>query len=198
MSKLYATAEELEAAAYDYGDTLSKIENLEQSIIQHIRTSGMRQPRETALIDEVMELRRERRKFSTAIHGQLKATDATKIQLLGEVNDLRSKLHASESLVAELRNELARFKETERTKYEEKLQSELATQEEKLKFMEKINLAKLRNKYEERLKEVETKVQEAYREKAKGELKDAKTIALELVEKAKVELEKRCSERIEE
>jgi hypothetical protein len=186
------------ASGYDYGEVLTKIENLEQNIIQHIRTSGMRKPRETALIDEVMELRRERRKFTSAVHSQLKVLDGQNKVLVHEVSELREKLQVAAAAEELIRRKLADSRESDRTQFEERLARELATQEEKLKFMEKINIAKLRNKYEERMKEYDLKMKEVFQAKAKAELKDARTIALELVEKAKLEMEKRCNEKLAE
>lgn len=198
MSKLTATADEVEVTSYEYGEVLGKIENMEQSIIQHIRTSGVRKPRETALIDEVMELRRERRKFSSTIHGQLKLLNSQNSQLAEETGALRERLQAAEQNAEQLRRKYAESREAERLQLEDKLNKELASQEEKLKFMEKINIAKVRNKYDERLKEIDVKLKEMLQEKAKAELKEARVIALELVEKAKLELEKRCNEKIAE
>jgi hypothetical protein len=96
------------------------------------------------------------------------------------------------------RRKLAESRETDKTQFEERLTKELATQEEKLKFIEKINIAKIRNKYEEQMKEYDLKMKEMFQAKAKAELKDARTIALELVEKAKLEMEKRCNEKLAE
>lgn len=183
---------------YDFKEDVAKIENLEQNIIQHIRTSGVRKPRETALIDEVMELRRERRKFSTTIYGHLKALDKQNSALQQEMDALRHRLQTSTAGEEQLQRKQAEMRETERQQFEERLKNELATQEEKLEFMEKINIAKVRNKYEERMKELELKMKDVFQERAKTELKDARTIAMELVEKAKVELERRCNEKIAE
>jgi hypothetical protein len=198
MAALLRVDNEADASGYDYGEVLTKIENLEQNIIQHIRTSGVRKPRETALIDEVMELRRERRKFTSAVHSQLKVLDGQNKVLVGEVSELREKLHIAGAAEELTRRTLADSRESDRTQFEERLARELATQEEKLKFMEKINIAKIRNKYEERMKEYDLKMKELFQAKAKAELKDARTIALELVEKAKLEMEKRCNEKLAE
>jgi hypothetical protein len=198
MAALLRVDNGADASGYDYGEVLTKIENLEQNIIQHIRTSGVRKPRETALIDEVMELRRERRKFTSAVHSQLKVLDGQNKVLVGEVSELREKLHIAGAAEELTRRTLADSRESDRTQFEERLARELATQEEKLKFMEKINIAKIRNKYEERMKEYDLKMKELFQAKAKAELKDARTIALELVEKAKLEMEKRCNEKLAE
>ena len=49
------------------GDLLSQmfgsIEGAEQSVIQHLRTCGLRKASETSLIDEILNIRRERRRI---------------------------------------------------------------------------------------------------------------------------------------
>jgi len=51
------------------GDMLSQIfgsiEGTEQSVIQHLRTCGLRKASETSLIDEILNIRRERRRIFT-------------------------------------------------------------------------------------------------------------------------------------
>lgn len=43
----------------------SGVEEKELQLIQHIRTSGLRKPRETSLVDEVMDIRKDRRQISS-------------------------------------------------------------------------------------------------------------------------------------
>ena len=198
MSKLTARPEELEATEYDFGDVVAKIENIEQSIIQHIRIAGIRKPRETSLVDEMMDLRRERRKFSASVHAQLRSLDNQNKALSEEILTLKDKVAQESQSLNDLERRSMDTRESERVHFEERLKKELDTQEEKMKFMEKINIAKVRNKYEERMKQIEMKMNEVFHEKAKAELKDARSIALKLVEKAKIEIEKRCNEKIDE
>lgn len=47
---------------------LTRLETMEQELIQHIRTSGVSQSREFGLIDEVMNIRTERRKVFSAMN----------------------------------------------------------------------------------------------------------------------------------
>jgi DNA anti-recombination protein RmuC len=198
MLRQASRSSENDGAEYDYGDVLSKVENLEQSIIQHIRTSGVRKPRETALIDEVMDLRRERRKFSADVQNHIKSLEKQNMHLSDELRVLKERLDSEVEKAQVQSRTLPEQREADRLQFEERLKRELATQEEKLKFMEKINIAKVRNKFEERMKEMEIRANEMIDEKARAELKDARSIALGLVEKAKIELEKRCNEKIAE
>ena len=47
---------------------LTRLETMEQELIQHIRTSGVSQSRELSLIDEVMNIRTERRKLFSVMN----------------------------------------------------------------------------------------------------------------------------------
>ena len=64
-----------------------KIESLEQELIQHIHTAGLRKPREIALCEEIMIIRKERRQVYTSLNNHIK-------QLVDNVNILSSRLNA--------------------------------------------------------------------------------------------------------
>ena len=49
--------------AVDSAAALQGIESTEQRVIQHIRTAGLRKASETSLIDDIMNIRRERRRI---------------------------------------------------------------------------------------------------------------------------------------
>lgn len=186
------------SSSQDHTDGLAKIENLEQSIIQHVKTSGLRKPRELQLIDEIMDLRRERRKSFTGLIQQLRVTESLNTELEQQLAALKEKYSTETS---SLQTQLSAFlvqKQGEKDRYEEKLRRELEIQEEKCKFMEKINIDKVKKKCEEHIKLLEAKVDEVISMKAKSDQKEARTIATDLLTKAKTELEKRASEKIAE
>jgi hypothetical protein len=145
-----------------------------------------------------MDLRRERRKFSADVQSHIKSLESQNRNLFEEVRALKERLDLEVEKAQAQSRSLPEQREADRLQFEERLKRELAAQEEKLKFMEKINIAKVRNKFEERMKEMEVRANEMIDEKARAELKDARSIALGLVEKAKVELERRCNEKIAE
>ena len=187
-----------ETSNLEYNESVLRIENIEQSIIQHIRTSGIRKPRETALIDELLDLRKERRIFSSSIHNQLKSLESQNKLLFDELNELK-KNTSNELKTAQDNEKLLQIQlQTEKLHFEERLKKELHDQEEKLKFLESMNMNKLKKKYEERVKMMDDKVSEVFKEKAKSDMKEARSLATDLAEKAKVQIERRYNEKIAE
>eukprot|EP01032_Pedospumella_encystans_P025125 gene25125-28405_t len=77
--------------AQDHSESLAKIENLEQGIIQHVKTSGIRKPRELQLIDEIMDLRRERRKLFSTLVQQLRVTEGLNAELGSQLTAVKEK-----------------------------------------------------------------------------------------------------------
>ena len=129
-----------ETSNLEYNESVLRIENIEQSIIQHIRTSGIRKPRETALIDELLDLRKERRIFSSSIHNQLKSLESQNKLLFDELNELK-KNTSNELKTAQDNEKLLQIQlQTEKLHFEERLKKELHDQEEKLKFLESMLL----------------------------------------------------------
>lgn len=185
-------------SAQDHSENIAKIENLEQEIIQHVKTSGIRKPRELQLLEEMMDLRRERRKLFSTLVQQLRVADSLNTNIGSELSALKEKQSSdSTGLHAQLTSLMSQ-KQSDHERFEEKLRRELETQEEKLKFMEKINVEKVKKKCEEKIKLLEGKVEEVFHAKAKSDQKEARAIATELLTKAKEELEKRCADKIAE
>jgi len=182
----------------DHSEGIAKVENLEQSIIQHVKTSGIRKPREMQLIDEIMDLRRERRKLFATLTQQLRMTDAHNSELSSELAGLKERQSGESTGLQSQLTALLTQRQADQDRYEEKLRRELEVQEEKHKFMEKVNADKLKRKCEEKIKLLEAKVEEVFVMKASSDQKEAKVIATELLTKAKAELEKRCSDKINE
>lgn len=182
----------------DHSEGIAKVENLEQGIIQHVKTSGIRKPREMQLIDEIMDLRRERRKIFATLVQQLRLTDARNSELSSELATLKERQSGEATGLQSQLTALLTQRQADQDRYEEKLQRELAAQEEKHKFMEKVNVDKVKRKCEEKMKLLEAKVDEVFVMKANSDQKEAKAIATELLTKAKAELEKRCSDKINE
>mmetsp|Transcript_54561 Transcript_54561/g.95381 ORF Transcript_54561/g.95381 Transcript_54561/m.95381 type:complete len:349 (-) Transcript_54561:71-1117(-) len=182
----------------DHSESLAKIENLEQGIIQHVKTSGIRKPRELQLIDEIMDLRRERRKLFSTLVQQLRVTEGLNAELGSQLTVVKEKYTTETSSLQSQLSALLAQKQGEQERFEEKLCRELEIQEEKSKFMEKINIDKVKKRCEEHINVLEAKLNEVISMKAKSDQKEARTIATELLSKAKAELEKRASDKITE
>lgn len=182
----------------DHTDSLARIENFEQGIIQHVKTSGIRKPRELQLIDEIMDLRRERRKSFSGLVQQLRYNENLNSELSAELAATKEKCATETSSLQSQLSTLLAQKQGEMDRYEEKLRRELEIQEEKSKFMEKINIDKVKKRCGEHIALLEAKVDEVIAAKAKSDQKEARTMATELLTKAKAELEKRASDKIAE
>lgn len=140
-------------------ESFDKIEGLEQEIIQHIRTSGIRKPRETSLIDEVLEIRKERRRLFSSLTNQLTSSNNQLSQLSDELRHTRDKMN---QLISERTEQLTNsLKQTqlEASLLESKLQADFKVELEKARFQDRLKLDKVRQKYEEKNRYVETKLQ---------------------------------------
>jgi hypothetical protein len=74
------------------------IEAREQDLIQHIRTAGLQKRREICLVDEVLELRKERRKFLTSMQSQIASLTSERSELTERCGQVIS--DAKEQLLA--------------------------------------------------------------------------------------------------
>jgi uncharacterized coiled-coil DUF342 family protein len=63
-----------------------KIEQQEQDLIRHIHTSGLKTPRETSLVDEVMNIRKERRRLFTKLLNSNNSLQEINLSLIQRVS----------------------------------------------------------------------------------------------------------------
>jgi len=184
------------AGAKDFALAYDLIENMEQAVIQHVRTSGIRKPRETSLIDELMDIRRERRKLFSALGERSRSLSTQCEGLLGDLAHLRDQQGRSmgrlESQVESLRAEL----HSSQTTFATTLASQLSAQQEKSQFLEQLAVQKVKKRCEEKMLLLEEKVDQVMREKRRADLSEARAIATELLGKAKVEMEKKYCGKI--
>jgi hypothetical protein len=61
------------------------LEELEQRLIQSVKTSGVRQQRETALVEQLLELRRGRRQMGAGLRQRVAALEAQQADLVGQL-----------------------------------------------------------------------------------------------------------------
>ena len=146
------------------------IESKEQSLMQHIRTAGIRKPRETELINEVLSLRTIRRK-------QFNLLNTVNNQLNNENEILRSKVT---SLVERLKKEID-MKNISINQMQMQTASEIASLTKQHDFLRDISKEKLvseneermkqmKKSYENKLKIVDTKLQELLTARAAYEI----------------------------
>ena len=116
-------------------DMLSKIfgsiEGAEQSVIQHLRTCGLRKASETSLIDEILNIRRERRRIFTDLMQVCES-------LRNQNKHLEKQLHiAREELIQEKKVSATQLGEMQKTCARElKAQTEALKKKHELKLRE--------------------------------------------------------------
>ena len=132
-------------------DQIDNIERLEDVLLQHIRTSGMKKSRETSLIDEVLELRRVRRRALSQI-----AADIDKLQLDNDEIIRQSKGIARSAVIHEKEIEVKVHNEVKRLEqeYREKFSEFAARRDGSIKEF----IAKIKHKYENQLVVLENKL----------------------------------------
>lgn len=170
-------------------EALEKIENLQQELITHIRTSGIRKPRETSLIDEVLEIRRETRRLCNVLNGSCNASNEAIEKLRNDLAEMTVK--RNENQQEELQTLKGKCEDLRREKdaLELKLREEIKAELEKNNFVHKLRFDKLRQKYEQAISSVEAKLNDVTKERTAS---DGTTIEREVqkqlaVEKAKLE-----------
>jgi len=163
-----------EGAALRREYSLDKLEAQEQDIIQHVRTAGLRKPRETALVDELLAMRKERRQIFSALLGHIVRLQSTRQELRDEVE---------RHLVAH--RELRNLHQQELKKLEETHASELLHQTQRLG-----------RKYEEKLRLIGSKVDEVTSAKLKDQQSSVDAKAREMSEIAVAQVEKRYEEKL--
>lgn len=149
-----------------FDTNITEIESSEQTLIQHLRTAGIKKSRETELIDEVLHIRRLRRQLIAAIttsfdklcieHDRLRESSS-----LAEERHLRDMKRGHEAHVEEVSTQKKKCKDLEkkfRTTAKEmtsKYEASLATQVEKVK-----------QKYEAKLQSLESMVKQVHQHEA--------------------------------
>lgn len=166
------------------------VEIIEQQLIQHLRTAGIRKPRETELINEVMLLRRERRKsynvIKTAADYFNEENRDVREQLNNCIKERKSEILSRKDLLTHV----LRNKDTEINEIKERYQTEYDKLIDKYSSMAKIQIEKISKSYEEKFQIVEGKVQELLVAKENHDEKAAEAIAVTMTDKAIYELKK--------
>ena len=176
-------------SSIEHSETFEKIETLQQELITHIRTSGIRKPRETSLIDEVMDLRRETRRLFSQLNSKCSSLTDTVEKYRADIEEITSKRH--EKQLEELQAAKNRMEELQKSKdaLELKLREDMKTELEKNNFVHKLRFDKLRQKYEAAMTSLEAKLNDVTVQKKDSDAVDMETKLQHLltVEKQKLE-----------
>ena len=170
--------------------SLTAIEDMEQQLIQHLRTSGLRKPRETSLIEEIMVIRRERRKLFASIKEniatlQTAVADTTKKSdsiSLTRIHELEIQLATNQRQVDDLKRKHAMDMRELRDRNSARLHSDVE---------------ELSRKYEYQLRTLEAKIDELSSAKASKERADAEARAAGVLEEHLSKLEKHYSLKLQ-
>eukprot|EP01031_Cornospumella_fuschlensis_P023447 gene23447-28446_t len=151
---------------------MESIEAKEQALVQHFKTAGLRQQKELALVNEILEIRKERRQLFASL-------SETSSKLLASNNELSQTISIlkEEAIqdMAELEDRYHKELEAQKTTFlhkERVLQEELALRREnqKLHVEQEVNRVKL--VYESKLQLVESKLKRQVAEKITKEIED--------------------------
>lgn len=155
--------------------SLDRLEAQEQEIIQHIRTSGLRKPRETALVDELLAVRKERRQIFSGLIGHIIRLQASRKQLSDELQQQALTLRDANS-----------SHQLDIKKLEDSHALELQN-----------HAQRLTRKYEERLRSIGAKLEQVAHAQRKDDKSTAEALAKEMTSVALDEAEKMHSAKLQ-
>ena len=131
-----------------------EIEESEQSLIQHLHTSGIRKEREKELIDEVINIRRLRRRLITNYKNDLDNTNHKIQEIKHNIDDKWSKIHQEQvDKCASLQQQLQQQQNQNNTNNQSAYITRL---EEQLKIISQ----SYEKKYEQKFRYLESKLNE--------------------------------------
>lgn len=111
---------------------MDSLEEKEQEIIQHIRTAGLQKRREVAIVDELLNIRQERRKIMSALK--------LRIDELAEEN--RNAREQGQLIQAKFKNELLEIEGSQKSIIQGLLSSQQKWKEEKELLLKELSQAK--------------------------------------------------------
>jgi uncharacterized coiled-coil DUF342 family protein len=177
---------------------MEEIESLEQTLIQHLRTSGLRPNKEVSLVEEILEIRKKRRQLFTQLDIQSKEANV----------EAGKAIHAAQSERDEMKEALAQWKRQQTQDLQELQQAwderEQAMLREEEKRMEKLRLEwsrkfdKLRGGYVDQLQGSEEKIKQLSREKDQLEERITNSLTKRVQEEMKEEYQKKFEEKVAE
>ena len=141
-----------------YDDMLESIESMEQAIMQHIRTSGLKKNRECAIIEEVLNLRKKRKQVFASIIKDVNSLQEYSATVENALSREREAANSRSSVVeSSLRGELqAQSKEIHRLK--EAHRAKLEEMKDSQRQLMDMEISRVKSRYESKLRLLEEKV----------------------------------------
>ena len=170
--------------------SIATIEDMEQQLIQHLRTSGLRKPRETSLIDEIMLIRRERRKVCASLKGETlsfqealaNANKESEKNNLARVSELEMQLTTQQHQLDDFKREHLRQVRELKDRYSARLHGDIE---------------ELSRKYESKLRMLEGKIDELSSARSSKEKSDQEARVANHLEDHLSTLEKKYSSKMQ-
>ena len=180
---------------------LTRLETMEQELIQHIRTSGVSQSRELSLIDEVMNIRTERRKLFSVmnkmVHELQQVCDDSKRGIVmkdDEISSLIAKHRSLQDINDQLLQDMADREVHYRDKYKEDVEVEM----KKMSAVHDKHIQALNINHLEKIRLLESKIEEVQQMRVAVDQQSARKVAVGLLESAKEEMMRKYNKKIAE
>jgi hypothetical protein len=177
---------------------MEEIETKEQNLIQHLRTAGLRQNKETALVDEVLELRRERRRLLSSLQERNGQLEKAMLELERQNNTLQQQIQVDLDDIRQQHHTQLVQRDEQWHNLECLLREEAEHKTKTIIANEKLRYDAIKRSYEQKLVLLESKLREITHEKESKELQQAKSIASTIVSKVTAEIESKYQRKLSE
>jgi hypothetical protein len=177
---------------------MEKIEELEQLLLQHMRTAGLRNNKENMLIEEMLDLRKERRKMITSLIEKNNSLQLENNELREQSRHLNDKSQALINLLKEQHKIELQRRDDEFKSLENALRTEIQLLHDNSKLNEEKSIEIVKSSYEAKFFKLETKLKQLLKEKEINDLSKAKMIAENLLQKVATEIEEKYKKRLAE
>lgn len=177
---------------------MERIEELEQLLLQHLRTAGLRNNKENLLIDEMLDLRKERRKLFTQIIDQNKILEKEN-EILKEERRVSIEKQSNMLTLMKDQHQLEMQKREEEWKLlETALKKEIELLNENKRLTDENKIENIKRSYELKLSQLEGKLSQIVKEKQLNDLTKAKLMAEDLLKKITHDMEAKYQKKIAE
>ena len=160
--------------------SLTNLEENEDLLIQHVRTSGLRKARETSLIDEIISIRKIRRQIFTNLLDKIKEL-SMEIESLNNSNSINK--NDFSTLVKVYDEKYTSYKlnlNKEMSLYKEKLKIQAQESKDRLIQTASKEIKTMKNTYEDKIKKISLKLTELIENKKNtNELNETKIMQIE-------------------
>ena len=181
----------------DDDDDHTAIEAIEQQLIQHLRTAGIRKQREVELINQVMILRRERRRSFSAISVSTQKVVNENGNLKAMLSNARKQIELEIKVRNDCISEAVQRKDSEIHCAIQENEKENVKKMDMCSYQMKLQIEKISKRYEEKLQMLDLKIQEMSAARDDQNQRVAESIAFEMTAKAISDLNDRHNAKLQ-